>query len=101
MNTHAVIEIQGKQYITKNGDELIVENVNKVEGEEISLPILMYFNEESAEIEIPKAETMGKGKVVENMKGDKIRVAKYKSKVRYRKVTGFRPHLTKINIISI
>ena len=101
MNTHAVIQIQGKQYITKKGDELIVENVNREEGEEIMLPIIMFFNEESAEIEIPKTETAGKGKVLENMKGDKIRVAKYKSKVRYRKVRGFRPHLTKIQVTQI
>jgi len=101
MNTHAVIQIQGKQYITKKGDELIVENVNREEGEEIMLPIIMFFNEESAEIEIPKTEIAGKGKVLENMKGDKIRVAKYKSKVRYRKVRGFRPHLTKIQVTQI
>jgi len=101
MNTHAVIQIQGKQYITKNGDELIVENVNKEEGEEIIFHVIMYFNEESAEIEIPKTETAGKGKVLKNMKGDKIRVAKFKSKVRYRKVRGFRPCLTKIQITQM
>jgi len=101
MNTHAVIAIQGKQYIAKKGDELVVEKVNKDEGEEISVPVIMYFNADSAEIEIPEKETAGKAKILKNMKGDKIRVAKFKSKVRYRKVTGFRPHLTKIKVINI
>jgi len=101
MSTHAVIKIQGKQYIAKKGDELIIENVNHAEGEEIDLPIIMYFDENTAEIEIPKKEIEGKAKILANLKGDKIRIAKFKSKVRYRKVTGFRPKLTKIQVTEI
>jgi len=41
-------------------------------------------------------------KVVEDtLKGDKIRVARFKAKVRYRRVKGFRPKLTKIKIEKI
>ncbi|MDP4010744.1 MAG: 50S ribosomal protein L21 [Candidatus Roizmanbacteria bacterium] len=101
MKTHAVIKVQGKQYITKAGDELVIENVNQEEGSELSLPVIMYFDENSAEIEIPTKEVAGTAKVLENLKGEKIRIAKFKSKVRYRKVRGFRQQLTKIQIINI
>ncbi len=42
-----------------------------------------------------------KAKVLEQKKGEKIRVAKFKSKVRYRRVMGFRSLLTKIKIEKI
>jgi large subunit ribosomal protein L21 len=38
---------------------------------------------------------------MDNLKGEKIRVARFKSKVRYRKVRGFRPQLTKLKVGSI
>ena len=101
MNTHAVIQIQGKQYITQKGDDIIIENIGKEKGTEIDVPVIMLFDEHSSKIEIPKKETQGKAKVIENLQGDKIRVTKYKSKVRYRKVMGFRPQLTKIQITNI
>ena len=40
-------------------------------------------------------------KIIEQLKGDKIRVAKFKAKVRYRKVMGFRARLTKLKIVKI
>ena len=42
-----------------------------------------------------------KAKVLEQKKGEKVLVEKYKSKVRYRRRIGFRPHLTKILIEKI
>jgi hypothetical protein len=39
--------------------------------------------------------------IVESGKGTKIRVAKFKAKVRYRRVTGFRPMLSKLKILSV
>ena len=101
MKSYAVVEIQGKQYIVQKGDAVVVENLNKKVDEKITLPTLMYFDSETAEIELKKGEKSAEGKVIENCKGEKIRVANFKSKVRFRKVRGFRPHLTKIEIVSI
>jgi len=42
-----------------------------------------------------------KTRVIDNIKGDKIRVAKFKAKARYRRMMGFRPHITKLEIKSI
>src|SRR6185436_6582738 len=41
-----------------------------------------------------------KGKVLEQKKGEKIHVHKFKAKARYRRSMGFRPQLTKIEILS-
>jgi ribosomal protein L21 len=38
---------------------------------------------------------------LEDLRGEKIRVSKFKSKVRYRRTTGFRAALTKVEIQQI
>jgi large subunit ribosomal protein L21 len=102
MQTHAVILIGGRQYIVKEGDEVVVQNINKEPKDTLDLPILMTFNEsDEVEVGAPELKKVAKAEVIENMKGDKIRVAKFKSKVRYRRVVGFRPRLSKIKIVTL
>ncbi|HRN70821.1 MAG TPA: 50S ribosomal protein L21 [Candidatus Woesebacteria bacterium] len=102
MQKHAVILVGGKQFLVQEGDQLLVENLNKEPKDTLDMPILMSFNETN-EVELGAPELANKAtiEVVENVKGDKVRVAKFKSKVRYRKVRGFRPQLTKIKIVKI
>ncbi len=102
MQTHAVVQIGGKQYLVKEGDEVVVQNIGREPKETLDFPILMTFND-SNEVEVgaPELKKTAKGEVIENMKGDKIRVAKFKSKVRYRRVVGFRPQLSKIKIVTL
>ncbi|MBP9691058.1 50S ribosomal protein L21 [Candidatus Woesebacteria bacterium] len=103
MKTHAVVEVGGKQYLVQQNDEIIVENLNKAVDEVVEFPSLMTFDQEKTAIELggPHMKEPVKAQILENLKGDKLRVARFKSKVRYRRVTGFRPQLTKIRIISI
>lgn len=103
MKTHAVIEVGGKQYLVQKNDELIIENLNRKTDETVEFPVLLAFDSEKSDAQIGTPELKEKvtAQVLENMKGDKIRVAKFKSKVRYRKVRGFRPQLTRIRITAI
>jgi len=103
MKTHAVIEVGGKQYLVQKNDEIIVENLNREAEETVEFPALLAFDSDKSDAQIGAPELKEKvtAKVLENMKGDKIRVAKFKSKVRYRKVRGFRPQLTRIKITAI
>lgn len=41
------------------------------------------------------------GKVLDHLKGKKIRVSKFKAKARYRRAMGFRPSLTRVQIEKI
>ncbi len=103
MQTFAVVQIGGKQFVVSEGDQIIVENVNKEQSTIFDVPVLMTFDAEGKDVKVgtPELAAKAKGEVVENMKGTKIRVAKFKSKVRYRKVMGFRPQLSKIKITNI
>lgn len=99
----AVVKTGGKQYLAKVDDFLVVDHINKKEGEKIKLETLAIFDEEGKEIMIEKKEvkTPVEAKVIEHGKGKKIRIGRFKAKVRYRKVKGFRPLLTKIQIVKI
>ncbi len=118
MATYAVIKTGGKQYLVKEGmtitvDQLNVEPVSVPtkasglrrgkEGKKIELETLLKFDEEGKAFELgqPILKEKVTAEVIENVKGDKIRIAKFKAKSRYRKVRGFRAKLTKLKIVKI
>ena len=103
MPTFAVVKTGGKQYVVKENDEIIVDRLDKKEEDMIDLPVLATFDNESGAVELgmPETERKIKATVLTQLKGDKIRVAKFKAKVRYRKVRGFRAQLTKLKILKI
>ncbi|MBI3366491.1 50S ribosomal protein L21 [Candidatus Roizmanbacteria bacterium] len=103
MSTYAVIQTGGKQYVVKELDTLIVDRMPHKESETVEIPALATFDSEKGTIELgmPLLLTKTKAQVVSHVKGDKIRVAKFKAKVRYRKVKGFRAQLTKLKILKV
>ena len=102
MTKVAVIQTGGKQFLVKENDEIIVSRTDGKENDTIELDTLAIFDGENAmSIGTPVLPTRTKAVIVGDVKGDKVRIARFKAKVRYRKVTGFRPQLTKIKILSI
>lgn len=98
----AVIKSGGKQYLVKEKDEFYVDRLEGKEKDKIELETLAVFDDNQAlELGTPFLKDKVKTEIIEHVKGDKIRVAHFKSKVRYRKVKGFRPYLTKIKIEKI
>ncbi len=98
----AVIQTGGKQYLVKENDELYVDRLAGEKDSEIELETLAVITDgETIELGNPLLAAAAKVKILEHQKADKIRVARFKSKVRYRKVKGFRHRLTKIKIIKL
>ena len=98
---YAVVKIGGKQYRVSEGQTLEVENLGDTDGK-AEFEVLLLVTDKGVKIGKPKvAGSKVKAKVLKNLKGEKVRVAKFKSKVRYRRVTGFRPSLTQIQIEKI
>jgi len=99
----AVIQTGGKQYVVKKDDEITVDNLNLDVDADIEFDTLAEGDDEMHDITLgkPFLTSKVKGKIVDNVKGDKIRVARFKSKVRSRTVRGFRARLTKVKIISL
>ena len=101
----AVIETGGKQYLVKPGQTLTIE---KIEGEinsEISFDnVLLVGSEDGADVQIGTpylASSAVKAKVLDQGRTRKLRVVKYKRKVRYKRVFGHRQEFTKVEITSI
>ena len=97
---YAVITTGGKQYKVLEGQVLEIDKVKAEVGSNFMLDqVLLTVDGDSVEIGAPYLENVSvAAKVIEHIKGDKIRVAKFKAKARYRKVQGFRSQLTKVEI---
>ena len=100
---YAVIETGGKQYKVTTGQTLDIEKlpVDK-DGNVLFDKVLLYVSEGKAEIGTPYLSDIAiKAKMVDQIKDEKIRVAKFKAKSRYRKVMGHRQLISKVQIESI
>lgn len=100
---YAIIKLGGKQYKVSKGDVLEVDRQNaELNGQVVLEDVLLFASDGKIKIGKPKvANVKVLAKVLEQKKGKKIRVAKFKAKVRYRRVMGFRPQLTRMEIINI
>lgn len=100
----AVIELGGNQFIVREGDVIDVKKLDKEINETITTEALLVSDEEGKETKVGTPTVEGSKvefKVVDQFKGDKVRVFKMKSKKRYARNKGFRPHLTKIEVLFI
>jgi large subunit ribosomal protein L21 len=98
---YAVVEVGGRQYRVSPGDEIYVEKLDAAAGSQIKLPALLVSDDEG--IFVGKPFVAGReiaAEVVNNEKGDKLIVFKYKPKKRYRKKIGHRQTYTKLKIVG-
>lgn len=98
---YAVVETGGKQYKVEQGTSLLVDRLSAKEGDKVALrPVLFRDKEVVAE---PKAleKVRVEAKVAEHLRGDKIKVFKYKAKKGYRRRAGHRSELTKLEVTEI
>ena len=101
---YAIVETGGKQYRVKPGDTVAVERLTGEPGESLDLGrvLLVAGNGDQARIGAPGVEgAIVRAEVVEHIRGEKIIVFRYKSKVRYRRKTGHRQSLTRLRITDI
>lgn len=100
---YAVIQTGGKQYKVTEGDVINVERLKAEVNDTVTFSdVLLYTADGVAQVGQPLVNGMTvTGKVVTNLRGEKIRVSKFKAKARYRRVTGHRQELTQVQIESI
>lgn len=98
----AVVKIGGKQYIVAEKETLLVDLLQ--EGtKELALDALLVIDGDKTTVGTPLVKGVKvTAKVVEELvKGDKVRVIRYKSKKRVHKENGHRQKYSKIEITSI
>ncbi|MCI5885115.1 MAG: 50S ribosomal protein L21 [Clostridiales bacterium] len=99
---YAVIETGGKQYRVKEGDVIVVEKLGAEAGEKVEFDKVLVMGE-GADIQVgtPYVGSKVYGTVVENGKGKKVVIFKYKAKKDYRKKQGHRQPYTMVEITGI
>lgn len=100
---YAVIRSGGKQYKISVGDVLELDKLNLDQGSDVVFDdVLLLVNEGKATVGKPGISgARVEAKLVENKKGEKIRVMKFKAKSRYRRTIGFRSQLSVVQIEKI
>ncbi len=101
----AVIETGGKQYLIKTGDTMKIEKLDAEVGKEVVFDkVLLLADEDGKDVKIgtPYLEGVSIAADVEEQgRSKKIRVVKYKRKIRYKKVYGHRQHFTKVAVKEV
>lgn len=99
---YAVIRTGGKQYKVSEGDNIKIEKLNLEPGKSFDFDeVLLTVNEDKVSVGKPTLASKVKASVVEQTKGEKISVFKYKAKTGYHKKTGHRQKLTLVKIEKI
>lgn len=100
---YAIVETGGKQYRVEKGDLVTVERLPNAEGDKVVLDkVLMHGSGKTVKIGEPYLKDVSvTAEVVENGKGKKVIIFKYKAKKNYRKKQGHRQPFTTLKITSI
>ena len=99
---YAIIATGGKQYRVSEGDVIYIEKIDAQVDSTVSFDVLLVGNDGDVKIGTPVVEGVKvEGKVVGQIRGEKIVVYKYKSKKNYRRKQGHRRPYTKVEITKI
>ncbi|GAA1108276.1 large subunit ribosomal protein L21 [Nesterenkonia jeotgali] len=99
---YAIVRAGGRQEKVSVGDLVTVDRVPGAAGSTIKLPAVMLVDGDkvtTAADELAKVSV--EAEVLENIRGKKIVIEKFKNKTGYRKRQGHRSELTRIKVTSI
>jgi large subunit ribosomal protein L21 len=97
--SYAIISLGGKQFRVQEGQRLLVDRLPTDEGKTFTPKLLLVGGDGAPDLS-PTGVTVT-ARVVRHVKGDKIRIGKYRPKSGYKRHNGFRASLSQIEIESI
>ena len=98
---YAIVKTGGKQYRVEQGSTLLVERLHEDEGATVALEPLMLRSDEVVFDADGLKKVKVDAKIIEHLRGPKIRVFKFKPKRGYKKTQGHRQELTRIEVTGI
>ena len=98
---YAVVNTGGKQYRVEQGQTLLVERLPEEAGASVVLTPLLISGDSPVFDADGLAKASVDARIVEHLRGPKLRVFKFKPKRGYKRRTGHRQELTRIEITSI
>ena len=99
---YAIVSTGGKQYKVAKGDVIDVEKLDAQPGDKVSLDVLMLNDGKSTVADAAElADKKVVAEVLDQHKGEKVIVFKFKKRKRYHRTKGHRQMLTKIKVTSM
>ena len=98
---YAIVRVGGKQYRVEQGQTLLVERLPEDAGATVALQPLLYRSTDTVFDADGLSGVSVKAKILAHERGEKLRVFKFKPKQGYKRRTGHRQELTRIEITGI
>jgi large subunit ribosomal protein L21 len=98
---YAIVKTGGKQYRVEPGQRLLVERLAAEEGASVALEPILYRSEESVFDRDGLQTVQVTAKVLAHVRGEKLRVFKFKPKRGYKRRNGHRQSLSEIEVTDI
>src|SRR5829696_7932560 len=99
MVQYAIISLGGKQYVVREGEKFLVDRLETEEGKTFQPDVLFVGGEGDGEV--APSGTAVTAKVIGHERGPKIVIGKYRRRTGYKRHTGFRASLSRIEITTI
>ncbi len=99
---YAIVKAGGRQEKVAIGDTVFVDRVDAASGSIITFPAVLVVDGDAVTSD-PKILSGVKvtGEIIEEVKGPKIHILRYKNKTGYRRRQGFRAKSTRVKITAI
>jgi len=99
---YAIVKAGGRQEKVAVGDVLLIDRVNQAPGASIHLPALLLVDGEAVTTDSKVlAGVTVTAEILEEIKGEKIHILRYKNKTGYRRRQGFRAKRTRVKVTEI
>jgi large subunit ribosomal protein L21 len=98
---YAIVKTGGKQYRVEEGQSLLVERLPGDDGAKIPLRPLLYVDGNTVVDGDELAKVSIEARVLSQERGPKLRIVKFKPKRGYKRRTGHRQELTRIEVTGI
>ena len=98
---YAIVKTGGKQYRVEEGQTLLVERLADEEGATVALQPLLYAADDAVFDADGLKKVSVKARIVAHERGEKLRVFKFKPKRGYKRTTGHRQELTRLEITEV
>jgi large subunit ribosomal protein L21 len=98
---YAIVKTGGKQYRVERGQTLLVERLAAEQGASVALEPILYRSDDAVFDAAGLKKVKVTAKIVAHERGEKLRVFKFKPKRGYKRRTGHRQELTRIEVTDI
>jgi len=99
---YAIVATGGKQYKVAEGDVLEVEKLEGEVGATVELPVVLLAGDKAVVSDAAKlAKASVSAEIVEQFKGDKVVIFKFKKRKGYKRTRGHRQNLTRLRVTKL